>query len=169
MFCKSAAHQEPQSASVESTIEADRCADVKTRATKIQHSIFSADTTLTGDLRTEGDITVEGTIEGNIQCRCLTLSGEPVIKGSAKAETAIVSGTFKGDIRAKKVILTKTAKMQGGIFNKSLEIQSGADFQGEVGRLEPEEPRAAESISTSKGNGSKPLGIDSSRPLSPFG
>jgi cytoskeletal protein CcmA (bactofilin family) len=163
MFCKSAAHQEPQSKSVESTAAVDHCADVKTRASKIQHSIFSADTTLTGDLKTEGDITVEGTIEGNIQCRCLTLSGEPVIKGSAKAETAIVSGTFSGDIRAKKVILTKTAKVQGRIFNKTLEIQSGADFQGEVGRLEPEEPTAAGSISTSKGNGSKPL-VDRQQP-----
>jgi len=56
MFCKSAAHQEPQWKSVESTAVVDRCADVKTRATKVQHSIFSADTTLKGDLKTEGDI-----------------------------------------------------------------------------------------------------------------
>jgi len=163
MFCKSAARQEPQTESVETTTAVDRCADFKTRANKVQHSIFSADTTLTGDLKTEGDITIEGTIDGNIQCRCLTLSGEPVIKGSAKAETAIVSGTFKGDIRAKKVILTKTAKMQGGIFNKTLEIHLGADFQGEVGRLESEEPTAAESIFTNKGNGSKPL-VDRQQP-----
>ena len=157
MFGKSAARQEPQSKSVESRTAIDRCGDIKRRATKVQHSILSADTTLTGDLRSEGDITVEGTIDGNIQCRCLTLSGEPVINGSAKAESAIISGIFKGDIRAKKVILTKTAKMQGDIFNETLEIHPGADFQGEVGRLESEKPTAAEAMLTNKGNGPKPL------------
>jgi cytoskeletal protein CcmA (bactofilin family) len=156
MFGKSAAHQEPQSESVESTTAADRFADVKRRATKVQHSIISADTTLTGDLKSEGDITVEGTIDGNIQCRSLTLSGEPVIKGSANAESAFVSGTFKGDIRAKKVVLTKTAKMRGDIYNETLEIQPGADFQGEVGRLDPEKPAVVDSVFPAKANGAEP-------------
>jgi cytoskeletal protein CcmA (bactofilin family) len=157
MFRKSAVHQEPKSKTDESMAAVDRNADVKTRAVQVQHSILSADTTLTGDLQSKGDITVEGTIDGNIDCRCLTLSGEPVIKGSAKAETAVVSGTFTGDIRAKRVILTKTAKMQGGIFNEILEIQRGADFRGNVGRLESEKTTTGEPTFTDKANGSTPL------------
>jgi cytoskeletal protein CcmA (bactofilin family) len=157
MFGKSAAHHEPQSNSGISKTDADRSADIKKRATKVQHSIISADTTLTGDLKSQGDITVEGTIDGNIHCRCLTLSGEPVIKGSANAESAIVSGTFKGDIRAKKVILTKTAKMLGDIYNETLEIQPGANFQGEVGRLESAKPTITDPILCKKANGAEPL------------
>jgi len=156
MFGKSAAQQEPPSKSIVSKTGAERSADVIKRATKVQHSIISADTTLTGDLKSEGDITVEGTVDGSIQCRCLTLSGQPVIKGSANAESAIVSGTFKGDIRAKKVILTQTAKMLGDIFNETLEIQPGADFQGEVGRLDPEKPAVTNSVFPTKANGSEP-------------
>jgi len=155
MFRKTAAHKEPLAKSAESTTNANRTADFTARQKEVKHSILSADTTLTGELKSEGDITIEGTIDGNIKCRCLTLNGAPEIKGSANAETAIVSGTFKGDIRAKKVILTKTAKMRGDIFNETLEIHPGADFQGQVARLQPEKSTSVGSIKHKMANGAE--------------
>ncbi len=109
---------------------------------RIQHSILSADLKVAGDVTSKGDITIEGAVDGNIECRCLTLAGEPKVKGSAKAETVLVSGTFTGDIRAKKVILTKTANLVGDIYNESLEIQPGASFEGKVHRLKAEDASA---------------------------
>ena len=105
---------------------------------RIQHSILSADLRVAGDVTSKGDITIEGAVDGNIECRCLTLAGEPEVKGSATAETVLLSGAFTGDIRARKVILTRTAKLDGDIFSDSLEIQPGASFQGEVHRLKAE-------------------------------
>ena len=102
---------------------------------RIQHSILSADLRISGDVTSAGDITIEGSVDGNIECRCLTLTGEPEVKGSATAETVLVSGAFTGDIRARKVILTKAAKLEGDIYSDTLEIQPGASFQGEVHRL----------------------------------
>lgn len=104
-------------------------------ANRVQHSILSADTKLTGDLVSNGDVTVEGTIEGNVTCRSLTLCGQPTIKGTVTAETAHVSGAFNGELRAKKVILSKTAKMSGDIYQEVLEMQPGAQFEGKVARL----------------------------------
>jgi cytoskeletal protein CcmA (bactofilin family) len=95
---------------------------------RIQHSILSADLTIAGDVISNGDITIEGAVDGNIECRCLTLAGEPKVKGSATAETVLLSGTFTGNIRARKVILTRTANLFGDIYNESLEIQPGAKF-----------------------------------------
>ena len=117
-------------------------------AARVQHSILSAETKLTGDLVSSGDVTVEGTIEGSVTCRSLTLCGQPAIKGTVTAETAHVSGTFNGELRAKKVILSKTAKMRGDIYQEVLEMQSGAQFEGKVARLPDTQPKSAAKAKT---------------------
>jgi len=100
-----------------------------------QHAIIPADLKITGDLVSTGDIHVEGAIHGNITCRTLTLGGQPVIKGSVKVETVRIYGTFDGNIQAKKVALTKAARMNGDISYGTLEIEPGAQFEGKVSRL----------------------------------
>ncbi len=100
------------------------------------HSIIPADLKITGDLVSTGDIHVEGVIHGDITCRTLTLTGQPVIQGSVKAETVRVSGTFNGKVEAKKVSLTKAAKMVGEIYYETLEMEAGASFEGKVSRIE---------------------------------
>ena len=164
MFGKGTAQQSSQSKSVEPKGETYRSLHPQGGASKIQHSIIASDMTITGELRSAGDITVEGTVEGNIHCRSLTLSGEPRVKGVAHAESAIVSGTFNGDIKAKKVTLTRSAKVCGKIYNETLEIQPGADFEGEVARLAPEKPVAVASIGPKKANGAEPPAGDDTLP-----
>ncbi len=100
-----------------------------------QHTIIPADLQITGDLVSTGDIHVEGVIHGNITCRTLTLTGQPVIQGSVKAETVRVSGTFDGKLQAKKVTLTKAARMTGEIYYEILEIEPGASFEGTLSRV----------------------------------
>ena len=102
----------------------------------VEHSIIPADLKITGDLDSPGDIHVEGVIHGNITCRTLTLIGQPVIEGSVKAETVRVCGTFDGKIEAKKVILTRAARMTGEIYYETLEMEAGASFEGKLSRIE---------------------------------
>ena len=63
------------------------------------------------------------------------MGGQPVIKGSVKVETVRIYGTFDGNIQAKKVALTKAARMNGDISYGTLEIEPGAQFEGKVSRL----------------------------------
>jgi len=109
----------------------------------VQHSILPAGTTLNGDLIGSGDITIEGTVNGNIKCRFLTLNGQPTISGSAEAEVVNLCGSFTGELHATKVILNKTAKMRGDIYQQVLEIQTGADFEGRVAPLRPSPVKSA--------------------------
>ena len=108
--------------------ERERTAETPPR--KMQHTIISADTTVTGDLESVGDISVEGSVEGNITCRTLSLRGEPTITGDVHAEAVHVCGRFTGALRAKKVVLTKAARMTGDIYYETLELQEGAEFEG---------------------------------------
>lgn len=122
-------------------------------AGRVQHSILSADTRLTGDLVSNGDVTVEGTIDGSIKCRSLTLCGQPEIKGIVEAETAHVGGTFSGELRANKVILNKSARMRGDIYQEILEIHTGAEFEGKVARLPASHPKPAAASQAHASNG----------------
>ncbi len=100
-----------------------------------QHAIIPADLKITGDLVSPGDIHVEGVIHGDITCRTLTLTGQPVIQGSVEAETVSVSGTFNGKVQAKRVSLTKAARMAGKIYYETLEVEPGASFEGKLSCL----------------------------------
>jgi len=120
---------------------------------RVQHSILSADTRLTGDLVSDGDITIEGAIDGSIKCRSLTLVGQPSIKGTVEAQTVHVCGTFTGEIHASKVILNKSAKMRGDIYQETLEVQIGAEFEGKVTRLAASKSKVAAASKTQASNG----------------
>ncbi len=101
---------------------------------KVQHSFIHADTKVTGDLEGVGDISVEGSVQGNITCRTLTLRGEPTITGDVHAEAVHVCGRFTGALHAKKVVLTKAARMTGDINYEILELHEGAEFEGGIRR-----------------------------------
>jgi cytoskeletal protein CcmA (bactofilin family) len=100
-----------------------------------QHSVIPADLKVVGDLLSAGDIHVEGTIHGNITCRALTLTGQPLIEGSIKAETVRICGTFNGEVETKKASLIKTARVNGNIRCEIIEIEPGAWFEGHVSCL----------------------------------
>jgi cytoskeletal protein CcmA (bactofilin family) len=103
----------------------------------IQHSVIGADLTITGDLVSTGDIKVDGRVDGNITCRTLTLGEQPLLNSEIAAETVRICGTFNGQVRANKVVLTKDAKVKADIAQEILEIEPGATLEGEVKRLAP--------------------------------
>ncbi len=101
----------------------------------VQHSMISSDLKITGDLESTGDITIEGSVEGKIKCRTLTVGENPAHNCSVEADTVRIYGTFSGDVRAQKVVLTKNAKVTGDIYHESLEVEEGAQLEGRLGRL----------------------------------
>ncbi len=124
--------KEAANAAPEPAPERERTAETPPR--KAQHSFINADTKVTGDLESVGDISIEGSVEGNITCRTLTLRGEPTITGDVQADTVHVCGRFKGALHAKKVVLTKAARMTGDITYEILELHEGAEFEGGMRR-----------------------------------
>ncbi|MCB2093479.1 MAG: polymer-forming cytoskeletal protein [Rhodobacteraceae bacterium] len=99
-------------------------------------SILSADLTITGNLKTTGDIQVEGTVEGDIRAHLLTVGESATIKGEIVADDVVVNGRVVGRVRGLKVRLTSTARVEGDIIHKTIAIESGAHFEGSVQRQE---------------------------------
>ncbi|MFV0334362.1 MAG: polymer-forming cytoskeletal protein [Tropicimonas sp.] len=97
-------------------------------------SILSSDLTVTGNLRTTGDIQVEGTVEGDIRAHLLTIGENATIRGECVADDVVINGHIAGRVRGLKVRLTSTAKVEGDIIHKTIAIESGAHFEGSVQR-----------------------------------
>ena len=99
-------------------------------------SILSADLTVVGNMRTSGDIQVEGTVEGDIRAHLLTVGESATIRGEIVADDIVVNGRVIGRVRGLKVRLTSSARVEGDIIHKTIAIESGAHFEGSVQRQE---------------------------------
>ena len=97
-------------------------------------SVLSSDLHVVGNLRTTGDIQVEGTIEGDIRAHLLTVGEGATVKGEVIADDVVVNGRVVGRVRGLKVRLTSSARVEGDIIHKTIAIESGAHFEGSVQR-----------------------------------
>ena len=113
-------------------------------ASRSEKSYLSPDLQITGEIRSKGDIEVNGVIEGEISCRTLTIGAEAAFQGQAVADQVHVHGSLKGRIRAESVSLVKTAKVEGEILHRSLSVEPGAHLEGSAQRLDSEPARHSE-------------------------
>lgn len=99
-------------------------------------SIISADLRVTGNLKSDGDIQVDGHIEGDIDSATLTVGEGAHVKGHISCESVRICGTIDGAVKAKSVVMAKTARVIGDIIHDSLAIEAGAFIEGNIKRLE---------------------------------
>ncbi|MBV7379433.1 bactofilin family protein [Maritimibacter dapengensis] len=97
-------------------------------------STLSSDLTVVGNMKSTGDILVEGTIEGDIRAHQLTIGESATVRGEVVADDVVVNGRIVGRLRGLKVRLTSTARVEGDIIHKTIAIESGAHFEGSVQR-----------------------------------
>ena len=107
-------------------------------------SVIDAWLMITGNLLSEGEVQVDGQIVGDIRCTHLTVGKDATIKGNITAEEVVVRGKVAGTIRANRVILQDSARVESEIFHKLLSIEEGASFEG-VSRMR-ENPMTAEVV-----------------------
>ncbi|PTW52035.1 MULTISPECIES: bactofilin family protein [Rhodovulum] len=97
-------------------------------------SMLSSDLVVTGNLKTTGDIQIEGTIDGDISAHLLTVGENATVRGEVVADDVVINGRVIGRVRGLKVRLTSTARVEGDIIHKTIAIESGAHFEGSVQR-----------------------------------
>ncbi|MDX1484262.1 MAG: polymer-forming cytoskeletal protein [Alphaproteobacteria bacterium] len=104
-------------------------------------SIISTNLRIVGDLVSEGDVQVDGVIEGDVHARSLTVSEGAAVRGEIKAESVCIRGAVEGQITADQVQLGRTAKVVGDVVHAVLAIESGAFIEGHC-RHKPEKVEA---------------------------
>lgn len=88
--------------------------------------------TIKGDIITEGDLRVDGTLSGKINTKGLLVLGEKgLVEGEVTCQNALIAGTVKAKIQVSELLsLKSTANLQGDIITNKLSIEPGANFTG---------------------------------------
>jgi cytoskeletal protein CcmA (bactofilin family) len=99
-------------------------------------SVISAELKIVGNLNSGGDLRIDGTVEGDITSRTLTIGENARVEGSVAAETVRISGAVSGHIKATNVAIARTARVSGDITYRSLSVEEGGVLEGQCRRSE---------------------------------
>jgi cytoskeletal protein CcmA (bactofilin family) len=99
-------------------------------------SLISANLYIVGNLKSEGEIQVDGTVDGDVSAHAITIGDKAKVTGEVSADEVIVRGEIQGRIRGRKVQLAKTARVRGDILHELLSIDSGAFVEGHCKRTD---------------------------------
>lgn len=97
--------------------------------------------TVTGVLRGEGSVQIEGRLDGEIDLRGgVTITPTGVVQGPITADTVRVAGSVKGKITAREQLrLERTGAIHGDVSTASLIVENGR-LNGSSAMLAPAEP-----------------------------
>jgi cytoskeletal protein CcmA (bactofilin family) len=93
-------------------------------------SVFGADIRIKGNVVASADLHIDGHVEGDVTCTALVQGESGEIVGAVKAESARLSGTIKGTINVRDLVVLKSARIQGDVHYDSLTIEQGAQVDG---------------------------------------
>ena len=82
-------------------------------------SLISPSLRIVANLRSQGEVQIDGTVDGDVLANTLIIGEKGTINGESVADDVVVRGRVNGRIRAGKVQLAKSALVVG---------QSGTNF-----------------------------------------
>lgn len=133
---------QPRPAAVPAEIPADVGEDVG-------EAIVSKNFKIMGDLNCHDVLRIEGYVEGNIECRTLTVCESARIKGNIRAKTVDMSGKVIGTIEAGTLTLNRASIVAGDlIVHEQLGIEPGAHFEGSCKRVSAKKQAPAQAQQT---------------------
>lgn len=96
-------------------------------------TLISAGTTLKGDISSNGDLRIDGTIIGNIQSSAKIIVGSNgVVEGDISGNQADIVGKVSGNIRAKELLqLRGESVVTGNLYAGKLQVEPSATFNGQ--------------------------------------
>jgi cytoskeletal protein CcmA (bactofilin family) len=99
-------------------------------------SVIGPDLVIIGNLVSNGQVQVDGEVQGDIHGTHIVIGEGARITGGIVSEEVVVRGTVMGSIRGRKVMLQAESKVEGDIYHKSLAIEQGAYFEGKSRRTD---------------------------------
>lgn len=113
----------------------------KPRPVPLVPSVVSEGLHIVGSLFAEGDVQIDGRVEGDVHCRTITVGVTGSVVGKIVADEAVISGTVSGGIMARSVVLTGTARVACDIVQERMSMDAGAVFTGLVERPDRRLPK----------------------------
>jgi cytoskeletal protein CcmA (bactofilin family) len=96
-------------------------------------TLISAGTTLSGDITSDNDLRIDGTIRGNVYSTAKIIIGASgFVEGNIDGLQADINGKVQGNITVKELLQLKgQCNVQGNIIAEKLQIEPTATFNGQ--------------------------------------
>lgn len=102
-------------------------------------SFIGTGVTVTGNIGGDGNLHVDGRIDGDVTCATLIVGERGEINGNVRAGDARIAGTVNGAVAAEVLTVTDTARIVGDMSYDAVSIETGAQVEGRVKRLTRED------------------------------
>lgn len=95
-------------------------------------NLIGGGTSIVGDITSNGDVRIDGTLKGNISISGKLVIGQSgQIEGNVTCQNADISGEIKGSVNVSELLALKsTAKILGDIVTGKISIEPNATFTG---------------------------------------
>ncbi len=95
-------------------------------------NLIGAGTIIEGDVRSNGDIRIDGTVHGKVISKAKVVVGSTgTVDGDVSCQNSDLSGTVKGKMSVSELLFLKSsAKIIGDIVTGKLVVEVGATFTG---------------------------------------
>ena len=95
-----------------------------------QYSRVEETTVITGNIKTESDIRIDGVLEGDVETTKKLIIGKGAsVKGKIICQSADVEGRLQGEIKVYEVLTLKNSgEIEGEVLVGKLIVESGAVF-----------------------------------------
>ena len=105
-------------------------------------SLISSGTTLKGDITSSGDLRIDGTLVGNINCSSKVIIGaNGVVEGDISGQQADIMGKVSGTIKVKELLQLKSnCQVNGNLHAAKLQIEPAANFNGQCHMIQEAAP-----------------------------
>ena len=100
---------------------------------KLSSLIIGEGATIKGEIKEENEITIQGNVDGDIECKDLIVGKTGSVKGKIKADTLYVEGNIEGEINVRELLkLMSSSYISGKISYGSVQINEGGKLIGEL-------------------------------------
>lgn len=95
--------------------------------------IIGEGATINGTIKENNEISIQGMVEGDIECKDLMVGKSGTLKGKIKTDSLSVEGNIEGELTVKGLLkLMSSGTVSGKISYGSLQIHEGGKVMGEL-------------------------------------
>jgi cytoskeletal protein CcmA (bactofilin family) len=126
---------EPHRRETNTMSSAARSFDAEPAPVRTGSAALGKNVTVKGQIFAREDLTIDGEVEGTVECHDhrLTIGPNARVQAGLKAREIIIQGSIQGNVEAAdKIDIKREAKLVGDIKTSRIVIEDGAYFKGSI-------------------------------------
>ena len=88
---------------------------------------------ITGNIKSDSEVTIQGTVDGDVECNSITIDKSGKLKGKIQAENMKVKGKAEGEINVSNLLeIQSKGDVSGQVMYGGIQIEEEGKLAGEI-------------------------------------